>query len=531
MLALAGCMVLGCGTIGGGTTDAGPGSTDGGSTADAGPGSTDDGGMTDGGSGSTGDGGTTDGGSGSTGDGGMTDGGSGSTGDGGTTDGGEGPPVGPEACRRGISAKLEELRAQGVDVESWSFADAPEMADPGLTERQSPSTYLQYDGRYRPLSNHPGCSTDNLYYDKANTSGTTPFLDGNNDGRWTGPGPFGGPNVATGHIDGDVARIPGFPCAAKEYTQTFEDTSKPIVILVHGVSTRPHAWEKFLLPPGTAINSAFERVNFPPDTEARDQLAERLIAAHYRVLAVDFRTDLVASVDPTTNSTTENAAGNVDHGWSTPILQSLVKAVMKNNPTRQVALVGHSVGVTVVRDALRRLYVEHVKGEPGAINPFPRLSHVILGSGHNHGVSTYDSPSTLCRDNRTMRGAVVCEMGSRASYVQTYFHRPLNGPKDLFATPCADGDFAFGRTGQCGGNVVKYYTLAMTDITPGTNYQDFYASESTARLDMPGCVVNALTTLNDYDTSGYFNKGFIANHYGSVRSEAGLARILEVLEM
>jgi hypothetical protein len=238
----------------------------------------------------------------------------------------------------------------------------------------------------------------------------------------------------------------------------------------------------------------------------------------------------VTTVDPSANSTTENAAGNIDHGWSTPILQSLVKAVMKNNPNRKVALVGHSLGVTVVRDAVRRLYVEHTKGVAGAINPFPQLSHVILGSGANHGVATFDAPYNLCTNgNKTMRGTIVCEMGSRSNYVQTYFHKPLNGPRDLFSTPCADGDYAFGKTGQCGGNVVKYYTLTMTDVQQGANYQDLYVSESASRIDMPGCVVNKLTTLNDYDTSGYFAKGFIANHFGSLRSEAGLKLAMEYL--
>ncbi|HEX8436979.1 hypothetical protein, partial [Archangium sp.] len=395
------------------------------------------------------------------------------------------------------------------------------------------ATYKQYDGKYRPLSNHPGCSVDNLYYDKTNTStevGRTPYIDGNNDGKWTGSSIYGGPNTATGFVDGDMARVPGYPCAAKEYAQPAEDTSKPIVILVHGNSSRPHYWEKFLLPPGTSINSAFEKVQFNPDTQARAQLAERLIAARYRVLAVDFRTDLVATVEPTANNTQENAAGNVDHGWATPILQSLIKAVMTNNPSRKVALVGHGLGVTVARDALRRLYVEHTQEVAGALNPFPRLSHVILGSGGNHGIATYDpNLGALCGNNSTMRGRFVCELGSRAQYVQTYFHKPLNGPRELFATPCADGDFAFGKTGQCEGNVVKYFTLTMRDITPDTNYQDLYSSESTARLDLKGCVVNALTTLDDYDTSGYFNKGFIANHLGAARSEAGLDRILEFL--
>ena len=442
------------------------------------------------------------------------------------------PPVSVQACRERITALSDALRAAGVDVASWSFHDAPEMKEPALTAVQTPGTYKQYDGRYRPLSNHPGCSRANLYYDKKNTEvkpGNTPYKDGNNDGRWTGQEQFGGPNAATGFVDGDVADIPGYDCAAKQYTPVAEDASLPIVILVHGNSTRPHSWEKFQLPLGTEINSAFENVQFKPDTEARTQLAEALVAAHYRVVAVDFRTDLVASVDPTANSTTENNAGNIDHGWSTPILQSLIKAVMRAHPERKVALVGHSLGVTVVRDALRRLYVESVDGVEGAINPFPRLSHVILGSGANHGVSTYDPPSALCGPNLTMRGTIVCEMGSRSNYQQTYFHKPLNGPRDLFSTPCADGDFAFGRTGQCGGNVVKYLTLTMTDVQSGSNYQDFYVAEAASRLDMAGCANNTLTTLADYDTSGYFNKGFIANHFGSVRSTAGLKSMLDFL--
>jgi len=439
-------------------------------------------------------------------------------------------PVTIENCREQIADLKETLKDEGVDVAKWDFHDPVEMAEPALSARQTPATYKDYDGKYRPLTNHPGCSIENLYYHKANIEtgpGRTPFLDGNNDGKWTGAGVYGGPNRATSHIDGDLAVIEGYPCAAKQYTQLNEDTSKPIVILVHGNSTRPHSWEKFLLPPGTTIDSAYEKVQFNPDTQERVQLAEKLISERYQVVAVDFRTDLVATVDPTANSSTENAAGNIDHGWSTPILQSLVKAVMKANPDRKVALIGHSLGVTVVRDALRRLYVEHADGKEGAINPFRQVSHVILGSGANHGVSTYDSG--LCQANPTMRGTIVCEMGSRSNYTQTFFHKSLNGPKDLYATPCADGDFAFGKTGQCAGNVVKYFTITMTDLQQGANYQDLYVSESASRIDMPGCVLNKLTTLSDYDTSGYFNKGFIANHFGSVRSEAGLNLVMGYL--
>ena len=72
-----------------------------------------------------------------------------------------------------------------------------------------------------------------------------------------------------------MAHIEGYPCAAKEYTQTNEDTTKPIVILVHGNSTRPHTWEKFLLPAGTQINSSLEKVQFNPDTEQRARSSPR----------------------------------------------------------------------------------------------------------------------------------------------------------------------------------------------------------------------------------------------------------------
>ena len=155
---------------------------------------------------------------------------------------------------------------------------------------------------------------------------------------------------------------------------------------------------------------------------------------------------------------------------------------------------------------------------------------VIMGSGAHHGVSSYDPPGSLCSTNKTMRGTIVCEMGSRSNYVQTYFHKALNGPKDLYTTPCADGDYAFGKTSACGGNAVRYYSITMSDKTPGSNYQDFYVSQAASRLDLPGCVVNKLTTLNDYDTSGYFNKGFIANHMGSIRSDAGIGLILSYLK-
>ena len=306
-----------------------------------------------------------------------------------------------------------------VDYKTWSFADPARMAEITTTTKQTPQNYQDYDGKYRPLTNHPGCDATNLYYDKSNTNGTTPYKDGNADGKWTTDPIYGAPNKATGFPDGDKANIPGYPCAAKEYAQPNEDTSKPIVILVHGNSTRPHTFEKFLLPAGVEINTSVENVKFAPDTMARDQLVDKLVAARYKVFSVDFRTDLVATVDPTANSTTENAAGNIDHGWSSPILQGLIKALAVKYPSRPISLVGHSLSGTVVRDALRRLFVEFNDQRAGAINPFTRVKHVILASGAAHGVSTGDPPSKLCENNKTMRGTVVCEMGSRTNYVQT----------------------------------------------------------------------------------------------------------------
>jgi hypothetical protein len=33
-----------------------------------------------------------------------------------------------------------------------------------------------------------------------------------------------------------------------------------------------------------------------------------------------------------------------------------------------------------------------------------------------------------------------------------------------------------------------------------------------------------------FDTSGYFYNGYFRNHYGSVRSDAGIAKVLAALE-
>jgi hypothetical protein len=136
-----------------------------------------------------------------------------------------------------------------------------------------------------------------------------------------------------------------------------------------------------------------------------------------------------------------------------------------------------------------------------------------------------------------MRGTVTCEMGQRNQYTQTAFHRALNGPPidglsafgGWWETPCANGDYAFGKKNACGDNKVAYTTITMQDLENGTQ-QDEFVSEHASRLYPTECANNVLTGLNDFDTSGYFYNGFFRNHYGAVRSEAGIAKVITALE-
>lgn len=302
------------------------------------------------------------------------------------------------------------------------------------------------------------------------------------------------PGCSTAGLGYVPAQIPGYKCAAKEYAGT-EDPSKPIVLLIHGNSDTPSSWERF-----------------PSDTGI-DQLSERLAAAGFKTFAVDLRTDLVD--DPQGNNETENAARNMDHGWGVPIAQHFIASVLDAHPDRQIAVVGFSFGTTVMRDALRRLYVND------GVDVFSRVDHVIALAGANHGVSS----CALCDTNPTMRGRVTCEMGCRDGYSPTDFLRPLNGPTGMFETPCADGDTAFGATQACGGHSVQYLTVVMQDIEQGT-YQDKFVSEASAAL---AGAANVRLALDDFDESGYFFDGLFKNHYGSCRSGAALDAILSQL--
>jgi pimeloyl-ACP methyl ester carboxylesterase len=316
---------------------------------------------------------------------------------------------------------------------------------------------------YRALEEHPGCSTADLSY--------TP------------------------------ASIPGFQCAAKEYT-TNEDTTKPIVILVHGNSDTPKGWESNTDP---ACDPAGPMQGAP-------MLAERLAQAGHKVIALDLRTAKVD--DPAGNNDTENAAKNMSHGWGVPLAQHLIASVLDAYPGRQVSVVGFSFGATVVRDALRRLDVND------GVALWPRLQDVVLLAGGNHGVSTFP----LCSSNPTMRGKVTCEMGDRAAFAPTPFLSALNGPEGAWETPCGASGDAFGRD-VCEGHVVDYTTIVMEDI-PGGTQQDTFVSEASSAL---AGAQNRTIGLGDFDTSDYFFCGLFKDHYGAARSSAALDIIVDAL--
>jgi len=317
---------------------------------------------------------------------------------------------------------------------------------------------------YRDLATHPGCTTEDLLY--------------------------------------PAATIAGYTCAAKEYVGT-EDVSKPIVLLVHGNSDSPTTWEAYdsggLCTPAGA-------------TEGDDMLAEQLRDAGYRVLAVDMR---YLKVD---DDEVDNPAKNMDHGWGVPIVQHFLESVLTAYPDRQFSIVAHSFGVTVVRDAVRRLYINE------GVEIFPRLDDMIMLAGANHGVSTFDS----CGTNPSMAGQVTCEMGSRDAYQPTEFLIPLNGPAGAYETPCSNGQSAWERTTACDGHTVEWTTIVMEDLPDGTQ-QDFFVSEASSRLEG---AENLTIGLQDFDVSNYyfpFCGTFLQNHFGAARSTAAINLILAEL--
>ncbi|MEM1025230.1 MAG: alpha/beta hydrolase [Myxococcota bacterium] len=423
---------------------------------------------------------------------------------GGGPDVGEGSDMGGGPLNPACTAAIRQRETEVAAMLPAPFTDPVEMVGP---VEGDVALEADFAGRYRDdLANHVGCEPVVAY------GNNVEFLVQTNEAMVP---------------PGTPASIPGYDCAAKAYETTNVDMSKPIVILVHGNSSSVTSFEEYFNAgiAGTEVTT-FSQFSFNVETTVREQLATKLLNDGFEVIAFDARTDLVNQL--TDYDVMANANRNIDHGWSVPMLQSLVNAVMTNNPGRRISLIGHSLGTTMIRDALRRMYVAWTDSEAGALNPFPQLADVILASGANHGVST----GGLCDPMvRNMSIAVTCEMGDRGAFLPTYFSEVNNGPNDLYTAPCADGSYAFGSEDQCGNNVVDYTTITMEDVPDGS-FQDEFVSESSARLDLEPCVDNELVSLADFDASGYFFDalpGFLANHFGSIRSDAGMAIILDKL--
>jgi pimeloyl-ACP methyl ester carboxylesterase len=317
------------------------------------------------------------------------------------------------------------------------------------------------------------------------------------------------PGCSTEGLTYAPAQITGYRCAAKEYVGT-EDTSKPIVLLVHGNSDNVGSWEAY----GNDTTCSTPK----PDENA-PMLAERLVAAGYRVYAVDMRADRVCQVDrcDCDDITICNFTNTMDHGWGVPIVMHFIQSVADAYPDRRISIVGHSFGVTVIRDALRRL---HRNGYP----VFSRLQDVVLASGGNHGVSSYCGYN-CCGQCPHMRGTCACEMGNRDAFEPTCFSRPLSGPDGAWEAPCADGQTAFGCPDACGGNAVAYTTVVMEDMADGSQ-RDVCVSEASAELRG---TANLTISLDSVDLTNYFFCGFLDNHFGSIRSGEGLDTIMRTL--
>ena len=415
-----------------------------------------------------------------------------------------GTDMGPSSLNPACTAAIRQREMEVSNMLPAPFDDPSEMIGPVDGDV---TLEADFAGRYRDdLANHVGCEPRAMY------GNNVEFLVQTNEAT-----------VAPG----TPADIAGYDCAAKAYDTSNVDPEKPIVILVHGNSSANTSFEEYFQQGLAGMQATtFSQFTFTIESMVREQLATKLLDDGFEVLAFDARTDLVNQLGD--YDVMANGSRNIDHGWVVPMLQSMVNAVMTNNPNRQISLVGHSLGTTVIRDTLRRMYVAWTNQEQGAVNPFPQLTDVILASGANHGVSTGGS----CDPNvRNMAVSVTCEMGDRGAFMPTYFSEVNNGPNDLYTAPCADGSYAFGSEDQCGDNVVDYTTITMEDLPDGS-FQDEFVSEASASLDLEPCVENELIGLDDFDRSGYFFDGlpgFLANHFGSVRSDAGMALILQKL--
>lgn len=376
----------------------------------------------------------------------------------------------------------DETAGDGVDADC-DGQDDPPLITCAADARDGITDY--YD--IANIASHPGCSTEP----------PDPAVRGADE--WYTP-----------------AQIPGYQCAAKMYAfpaGVSEDTSKPIVLLVHGNSDVPLTWEA--CQDGTSGTSVC--LHHDP------MVAETLTEQGIRTIAVDMRYDRVCDPGPDACDPEGNPARNMDHGWGVPIVQHFFKSVWEAYPDREFVIIAHSFGVTTSRDALRRL-------QCSGFNPWPRLRAFIGAAGGNHGVSTFDYG--WCESySHTMKGTVVCEFGSRASFAPTDFSRPVNGPDGDYEVPCKDGDSAYGVAGVCEGNVPSYHTIVIQDVGDGT-FVDEFVSEASSALKGAD---NATIPLEAIDTSGYFFRdavgteptdyGLLKGHFGSMRSAQAVDQI------
>jgi hypothetical protein len=336
------------------------------------------------------------------------------------------------------------------------------------------SPYITY---MDDLTTHPGCTTVGLTYTPAVING----------GAYT--------------------------CAAKDYgAPAVDDPTKPIIVLVHGNSSAPTDWETY---------TSGGQSDGP-------MISETLVADGYHVYASDVRFDKVP-VDKT-----NNPAQNYDHGWAVPIVESLLTNLFVQYPApRMFNIAGFSIGPTVIRDALRRMFRK-------GLNPFARIHALHYASGGNHGVSTYE---TYCGSeqspiNPTMAGLAACQLGNRTNYVITPFEQPLNGGQaDIasFDTPCSDGSTAYGISNACGCNKVVYTTVVFADETDGTLLDEFVSEKSSALVGATNLTVTEPepgicppSTSNCQE--GYFFYPNFEYHYGSIRSADGIMIAKTALE-
>ncbi|MBX3259012.1 MAG: hypothetical protein KF782_04785 [Labilithrix sp.] len=363
----------------------------------------------------------------------------------------------------------------GPGTDTDSSVDTSEAGTPDDPTKNDAIADSTQNITYRDdLANHPGCTKEGI------------------EARLQIDGKPGGYTAAT---------LPDFPCSAKAYpAPANEDTTRAIIVLVHGNSSTPADWEAHADDPAD------------PDTP---MIAERLVADGWRVFAADFRYDKV----PDPADAQGNPAKNFDHGWATPILERLLKSLHAEYPSRKINLAGFSLGTTIIRDALRRM---HHRGE----KPFEFVHALHLASGANHGVVTF---SSLCGDpnnptNKTMRGTVACQLGNRDNYAPTPFLTPLNGTNGDWETPCANGINAYGQNNVCGGNKVLYTTVVYKD-PPNGPLQDEFVSETSSALKGA-----ENKTVTQEDTTTYFLNGLFKIHNGSIRSAEGVTIALQALE-